>query len=82
MVDEGLALAAAEIARHTPEQWNKFLQELDVHAKKQAYAVLHASRDTLQTVQGVAREAAYLYDVLKDAAGTAERIRAGKNRGD
>jgi hypothetical protein len=74
MIDSDLVLAGADLAKSAPESWRKFLAALEVHVKRQSLTMLHVHHDDLHVAQGVAREADYLFSMLRDCAKTAESI--------
>jgi hypothetical protein len=78
VIDSDLVLAGADLAKTAPESWRKFLAALEVHVKRQSLTLLHVPQDSLFVAQGVAREADYLFSMLRDCAKTGETILASR----
>lgn len=72
--NESLVLAASALARSAPAAWDEFVTELAHHARDRASECVRATTDTVFLVQGRARHAAELYDLLKDCRSTAHKI--------
>jgi hypothetical protein len=66
-------MVGADLAKSAPEPWRKFMAAFEAHAKRQSQAMLH-THDNLYVAQGMAREADYLFSMLRDCAKTAEAI--------
>lgn len=72
---QDLILAAASIARTTPELWQNFLRELAVYTETHRNNLIVSPLTELPVAQGRAQSMSSLLDTLKDCEKTADKIR-------
>lgn len=74
MNDKDLVLAAAQLSRAAPEQWDKFVAAFDSYAGQKMGECVAADIGMLAVAQGRAQACAMISSLLKDCRKTAENI--------
>jgi hypothetical protein len=74
--DRELVLAAAQLARASPEAWEKFIAAFDLYAGQKMGECVSADISMLAVAQGRAQACAIISNILKDCKKTAEKIYA------
>jgi hypothetical protein len=72
--DKDLILAAANLSRAAPENWDKFVVALDTYARYKMSECVSAEISMLAVAQGRAQACGMLVSLLKDCKKTAEAI--------
>jgi|KBSMisStaDraftv2_1062788.scaffolds.fasta_scaffold590488_2 hypothetical protein len=75
LVDEDLILAAADLARASPENWRKFLEGLGVRSEHMRNLLVNSPVGTLQEHQGHARELAHLLKMFQSCTQLADKLK-------
>lgn len=78
MIDQGLVLASADLARHAPELWRKFLSEFEAHLTYRSKKLIAAEPNEIMCAQGMAREASALLALFEKCVETARTLRDTK----
>ena len=73
--DEPLILAAADLARASPANWTRFLAGMAVRSDQMRELLVNSPSDTLQGVQGDAREIAQLLKMLQNCVQLADKLK-------
>jgi hypothetical protein len=73
--DEPLILAAADLARASPANWTRFLAGMAVRSDQMRELLVNSPSDTLQGVQGHAREIAQLLKMLQNCVQLADKLK-------
>ena len=74
MNDRDLILAAAELARSSPEAWSRFLTRFGDYAEDKIVECVQAPLDMLPVAQGRAQALVKLGQLLEDCIKTADAI--------
>jgi hypothetical protein len=72
--DRDLILAAARLARSSPESWKQFLGAFRAYADQHRDNCIQSPLVTLPVAQGRAQLAANVYGILADCLASADKI--------
>lgn len=73
-IQRNLTLRAAELARRSPEEWQRFLEALQSLSHHRRDECVSSPADSLFLAQGRARESASLLRLLETCLKTADQI--------
>lgn len=73
--DEPLILAMASLSNVAPEEWRRFVHEMQMHALGTAVQCVSSSPERLPVMQGYAQHAQKLYEMAHSCRETADKIR-------
>lgn len=73
-VEADLTLAAARIARTSPDAWNQFLAAAQAYSSQQITNCIQSPLDQLPVAQGRAQATARLYGLLAECIQGADKI--------
>ena len=74
MLVPGLTVAAAKIARNSPEHWSRFLAELRAYTNQQRDNCINAPSELLPVMQGRAQIATQLSSILEACLADADKM--------
>lgn len=74
MSDRDLIIAAANLSRRAPADWDEFVHRLELYSAQKAAECVSANIDMLAVAQGRAQACGTLLALLKDCRKQAEKI--------
>lgn len=73
-VESDLTLAAARIARSSPDAWDRFVAAVQAYSSQQIQNCIQSPLETLPVAQGRAQATARLYGLLAECISSADKI--------
>ena len=73
-VETDLTLAAARIARSSPDAWDRFLAAVQAYSSQQITHCIQSPLEQLPVAQGRAQATARLYGLLAECVSSADKI--------
>jgi len=73
-VETDLTLAAARIARSSPDAWDRFVAAVQAYSSQQITNCIQSPLDQLPVAQGRAQVTARLYGLLAECISSADKI--------
>jgi hypothetical protein len=73
-VEQDLTLAAARIARSSPDAWDRFVAAVQAYSSQQITNCIQSPLETLPVTQGRAQATARLYGLLAECISSADKI--------